>query len=66
MKEWFSDAVAIILAIGVSTSLILLSVVEFSHSGHLTPDETVVISTVLGAGIGALATHIGGKSDKTG
>lgn len=57
-QQWHAIA-AVVLAIGVSTSLILLSVNEFTHNGHLTPDETTVISTVLGAGVGAIATYIG-------
>lgn len=58
---WQNTIVAIILAIGISGSLILLSVNEFTHNGHLSEGETTTVSTVLGAGVGALATYMGVK-----
>jgi hypothetical protein len=63
-----SGLVAIILAIGVSVTLVLLIVVEFFPShGHVSDEEAAVLSTALGAAIGALATYLGtsrGDSDK--
>jgi len=52
---------AIILAVGISLAIIILSVGEFFHDGHISETEANTISTILGAGIGALATFLGGR-----
>lgn len=68
MIPWQNTIVAIILALGIATSLILLSANEFTHNGHISGEEATTISTVLGAGIGSIATYLGvkhgGKEDE--
>jgi hypothetical protein len=63
MRRWNGrDIVAIILAIGVSGTIVLLIVVEFvPHHGHVSDEEAAALSTALGAAIGALATYLGGS-----
>lgn len=41
--------------------MVAISIVEFKNDGHLSADETTLLATVLGAGVGAVATYIGGK-----
>jgi len=56
------DLVAVILAIGVTITLVLLIIVEFfPHHGHVSDQEAGVLSVALGAAIGALATYLGGN-----
>lgn len=51
---------AVVLATGVSLTLILLIAVEFfSGHGHVSDQEAGVLSTALGAAVGALATYLG-------
>lgn len=57
-RDWHS-LVAIVLAIGVAASLILLSLVELRTSGHVTAEEATLLSTILGATVGAIATYLG-------
>lgn len=54
--------VIIILTIGVTIALIALSVTsEITHE-HLSVEEGTLLSTILGAAIGAIATYIGSKA----
>jgi membrane protein DedA with SNARE-associated domain len=63
VDKWdWSAIVAVILAVGVTGSLLLLSFGELFHDGHLTEAETTTVSTLLGAGIGAIATYLGGRN----
>jgi hypothetical protein len=56
------DLVAIILATGVSSTIILLILVELvPHHSHVSDREADALSVALGAAIGALATYLGGK-----
>jgi hypothetical protein len=61
MKEW-QGIVAIILATGVALSLIVLSVSDVFHDGHVTAEESTLLATALGAAIGAIATAMGQRS----
>lgn len=58
--DWHA-IVAIIIALGVSISLILLAASEVEHVQHITEAEATVLATVLGAAIGAVATYLGGR-----
>jgi len=66
VNKWSGrDIVAIILATGVMLTLVLLVAVEFfSSHGHVSDQEAGVLSTALGAAVGALATYLGvGRKD---
>lgn len=63
LTHWHA-AVAIILALGVAATLVLLAANELTHSGHISSDETTVIATVAGAVVGAVATFLG-MADRT-
>jgi hypothetical protein len=54
---------AIILALGVTISLVLLSVMELVRDGAVTPEEATLLATGFGAAIGAIATYLGGRDD---
>ena len=54
--------IAVILAIGAIATVIILAIQETQHAGHLSADEVTLLSTVLGAIIGAVATFLGTKS----
>jgi hypothetical protein len=58
--QWsWEGAVAVVLAIGVACALV------FAETGrHLQPDEVQLVSTALGAIVGALAGFIGGRFTK--
>jgi len=58
--DWHA-IVVIILAVGATTTLILLAVMELQRDGHVTDAEATLLATVLGAVIGAIATYLGGK-----
>jgi hypothetical protein len=50
---------AVILAAGVSISLVVASVGGTIRGHELTPDEITLLSTITGAAIGAVATYLG-------
>jgi len=54
--------VAIILSLGASVSIILLIIETILHTGPITSQEATVVSTTLGAVIGAVAVFLGGHS----
>jgi uncharacterized membrane protein AbrB (regulator of aidB expression) len=51
--------VAVILAVGVSITVIILAVETVLHTGSISEQESALLSTVLGAAIGAVATYLG-------
>jgi hypothetical protein len=70
MRRDWRPVVAIILTVGVMAVVVILAIGEVFHTGpheHLSDTESTLLSTVLGAGVGAIATylgtHQGGKSD---
>lgn len=64
MKWDWHGVVALILATGIAISVVLLAVSELDHgtAGHISGEESTLLSTVLGAGIGAIATYVGLRS----
>jgi len=59
MRNW-QGITAVILACGITSTVILLIVVEFvPHHGHVSESEAAALSTALGAAIGAVATYLG-------
>jgi len=59
------DTVAIILALGVASTVILLILVELiPHHGHISDREADTLSVALGAAVGALATYLGQSKSK--
>lgn len=51
--------VAVILATGAAVSVVLLSISILTTPGHVTGEESTLLSTVLGATVGAAAAYIG-------
>jgi hypothetical protein len=51
--------VAVILAIGVAAAIVILSANELTTSGHVTGEESTLLSTVLGTAVGAIAGYLG-------
>lgn len=60
MRIDFRAVAAILLAIGVSGTLLILAWNEFRTKGHVTQEEANLLSVLGGAGIGAVATYLGG------
>lgn len=60
------ELVAVIVAIGGAGSLLALAIGAAweiaSPTGHLSAEASTVLSTALGAGIGAIAAYLGGQS----
>ena len=54
--------VAIVLALGLATAVVLLCLETILHRGPVSDTEAAVLSTVLGAAIGAIATYLGGAA----
>lgn len=59
--EWFDHraVVAVILAFGVSASIVIIAAGATFHRGSISSEESNLLSTVLGAAIGAVATYLG-------
>jgi hypothetical protein len=55
----WSGLVAVVIAVGVAASVIIIAVAIFEAPGHLNPDEATLLSTILGAAVGAIATYLG-------
>jgi len=53
---------AIILAFGVTATLIITALGAALHSGSITETESTLLSTALGAAVGAVATYLGTRS----
>jgi hypothetical protein len=61
--EWtWRGIVAVILALGAAIAVILLIVETILHAEAVTSQEATVISTSLGAMIGAVAVYLGGHT----
>lgn len=56
--KW-NAVVAVILALGVATAVVILSTNELTTSGHVSGEESTLLSTVLGTAIGAIAGYLG-------
>ena len=53
-------AAALVLAVGLSLSILVLSIGVIIHEGPVSLEESSLLSAVLGAAVGALATYLGG------
>jgi hypothetical protein len=65
---WRGVAV-LILATGLAATIVLLAVETILHSGAISTQEASLLSTTLGATVGALAVYLGGHAgppDNTG
>ena len=61
-REWGYFIVTLILAIGVTISIVSLTIVEWRSDGHISEAEATLLATVMGAAIGTIATYIGGRN----
>jgi hypothetical protein len=59
MKRDLAGLVAVILALAVSVSIIIISIGAEITNQPLSSEEQTLISTVVGAALGAVATYIG-------
>lgn len=61
MRQHWHALIAVILTISVGIAIVLLAASELDHgtAGHISTEETTLLATVLGAGIGAIATFLG-------
>jgi len=63
-RHWnWHGIVAIILALGVSVTLVLEVVNIILRNGHTTETEATLLATAFGAAIGAIATYLGGTDE---
>jgi hypothetical protein len=53
------DAVALVLALGVAVAIIVIALGAALHEGPISQEESTLLSTALGAGVGAIATYLG-------
>lgn len=53
------SAVAIILALGVSITVVILAARKLFEDGAVTQEEVTLLSTAIGGMIGAVATYLG-------
>jgi len=58
VRDWHA-VVAVLLALGVATVLVLVGIAVVREPGHVTPEENSLLSTLGGACVGALATYLG-------
>lgn len=56
------NLVAVVLAAGVSIAVIVLAVGSVAINGPVSTEEATLLSTVLGAAVGAVATYLGTRS----
>ena len=59
MPRDLHGVVAVILATGVAVTVVVLALETTTHSGAISESEANVLSTVVGAIIGAVATYLG-------
>jgi len=52
-------AVALVLAVGVAVTVIILSLETVLHTGPISQAEATVLATVIGAVVGAVAAYLG-------
>jgi cytochrome bd-type quinol oxidase subunit 2 len=58
--------VAVILAISIGATLVIMALETVLHSGAISDTEANVLSTVIGAAVGSIATYLGvSKSNET-
>lgn len=59
--EWFDHraVVAVILSFGIAAAIVIIAVGATFHRGAISNEESNLLSTVLGAAIGAVATYLG-------
>lgn len=57
--DWWHALVAVILATGVAVAVIILAVFELVSPGHVSGEESTLLSTVLGTMVGAAAGYLG-------
>lgn len=57
---------AVILAVGVTAAVIILCLETITHLGPVSDSEAAVLSTVLGAAVGAVATYLGIRNERPG
>jgi hypothetical protein len=55
----FAGLAAVVLALGVVTAVVVATAGAAISHREFSPDETTLLSTVLGAAIGAVATYLG-------
>jgi hypothetical protein len=65
IPERARDLVALVLAAGAAVALIVTAVGAAIHRGPISQEESSLLSTALGAAIGAAATYLGiGSHDR--
>ena len=53
------DLVALVLAGGAAVALVVIAVGAAVHTGPISQEESALLSTALGASVGAIATYLG-------
>jgi hypothetical protein len=53
------DAVALVLALGAAIAVVVIALGAALHEGPISQEESTLLSTALGAAIGAIATYLG-------
>jgi hypothetical protein len=56
--------VALVLATGIALAILAVAVGAAAHEGSVSAEESTLISTVLGAAVGALATYLGTRDER--
>lgn len=57
---------AVILAAGTALAVIVLAVGAAATAGPISQEDAALLSTVLGASVGAVATYLGGRGANRG